>query len=142
MESTTQHGSCLCGAIRIEVDQSVDAKLETSVCHCLECRKITSGVASLNWTVPSTAMRYIQGSPKSYTKKHGEKGFLFTVSFCGSCGSVLACSLPDKENIVVIQAGILDDPAVLMQTPTTELNITHRVMWLDPVGSTQQKEGY
>jgi len=42
----------------------------------------------------------------------------------------------------MIQPGCLDDASVLEANPSTELNISHRVAWANPLPDAQQKLGY
>ena len=47
-----------------------------------------------------------------------------------------------EEDIVVIQAGTLDDISTLEGTPSVELNVKHRLSWVSAVKGAKQRESY
>lgn len=120
--------------------------VQTSLCHCRPCRKITGGTTSLNLTVPSKAFQLTSGSGalKTVKTKHMDEGFEFSLSFCPECGSPIY-AVPHFEpqpDIVVVQAGTLDDVSSLEKTPATELNVKHRLPWVAQIDGAAQKEKY
>jgi len=54
----------------------------------------------------------IRGRPKSF-KNRGESGVELTRSFCPDCGSALFTTTAKHPESVYVQAGSLDDPAVV-----------------------------
>ena len=73
-------GSCLCGAIRVEIDEPLEHSPEA--CHCLQCRKQT-GNFFVGVNVRRTAMR-VAGDVKWYQSSGKvQRGF------CSVCGSTL-----------------------------------------------------
>ena len=74
-------GSCLCGAVRIEVAGALGA---VDACHCRECRRQTGHyLASAN--VPRSALS-VAGEDKVGWYRSSEK---VRRGFCTICGSVL-----------------------------------------------------
>ncbi|KIW12698.1 hypothetical protein PV08_09976 [Exophiala spinifera] len=137
-------GSCLCGNVKFTLDVAPDAANPTSVCHCRPCRKISGSTTSLNLTVPTQAFRLTSGSLKTFKTKHIDEGFEFSLSFCPECGSPIHAvphSTPQPD-IVVVQAGTLDETGPLLKTPVTELNVTHRLPWQTPIEDAAQKQKY
>ncbi|GKT49609.1 uncharacterized protein ColSpa_09790 [Colletotrichum spaethianum] len=145
------NGSCLCGKIRYQISLGKDAPLEssidlnqTSTCHCRPCRKITGATTSLNLTVPLSDFALLAGTPKTFTTRHCDDGFEFSMVFCGDCGSPIY-DMPlggPQPPVAVIQVGTLDDGGVLEATPVTELNVKHRLGWVREVGGAVQRQGY
>ena len=87
--TTPMTGGCLCGAIRY----SVDAPLQNIVaCHCSHCRKASGAGASHNALVPSSAVAFTAGKPKTYTDTAHSGNTLYR-HFCGDCGS------PDRKSV-------------------------------------------
>ena len=75
-------GSCLCGAVRLEIDEPLEK--EPEACHCTQCRKQT-GNFFVGVNVRRTALRVTGGGrvawyQSSETVRRG---------FCSNCGSVL-----------------------------------------------------
>ncbi|KIW90065.1 uncharacterized protein Z519_09496 [Cladophialophora bantiana CBS 173.52] len=140
----TVEGSCLCGNVKFSLDVTPDAANPTSVCHCRPCRKISGSTTSLNLTVPTEAFTLTSGSLKTVKTKHMDEGFEFSLSFCPACGSPIYAVphfMPELD-IVVVQAGTLDEVAPLLKTPATELNVAHRLPWQTRIGAAAQKEKY
>ncbi|MCT4655078.1 MAG: GFA family protein [Cohaesibacter sp.] len=90
-------GSCLCGAIRYEVEGDLRPVM---ACHCTQCRK-TSGhyVAA---TQCSTKALTIHGTVRWYhSSEQARRGF------CPTCGSPLFWQ-PGDRSVTSIFAGSLD----------------------------------
>jgi hypothetical protein len=102
-------GSCLCGAVRFEVDR-VAGPFE--LCHCSRCRKVSGSAFAAGIYVNREDLRFTKGleSIKTYEAPILRAPPPYRSSFCAQCGS----SLPDplaKSPLVEIPAGALDgDP--------------------------------
>jgi hypothetical protein len=84
------------------------------------------------------------GNLKTVRTKHVDEGFEFSLSFCEDCGSPIYAvphSTPQPE-IVIIQVGTLDDISLLEKAPVAELNVRHRLAWIQPIDGAAQKEKY
>ena len=57
--TATCHGSCLCGAVKFEVDMEIDA---ASHCHCSMCRKWHGAAFATYATAPADRFRITQGA--------------------------------------------------------------------------------
>ena len=103
----TIHGSCLCGAIRFEIDRAVGP---FEICHCNRCRK-TSGAAGLP-TIGVLASDYRMTAGKelisSYKAPILYKPPAYHSFFCSRCGSPVPPAEPEN-NKLEIPAGLLDD---------------------------------
>jgi hypothetical protein len=96
-------GSCLCGAVRYEVQGPLRDVL---VCHCVECRR-WHGHASASSAakkgdlviLEDRGLRWIDSPESDANARRG---------FCGECGSSLFWDPPRRETIS-IAAGTLDD---------------------------------
>ncbi|KIT14476.1 GFA family protein [Jannaschia aquimarina] len=89
-------GSCLCGAIRFEIDEVPGP---VTACHCGQCSKSTGNYAMAT-PVPWTAIR-MEGTPRWYASSEtGRRGF------CGSCGSYLFWE--EGDGMAYVSAGALD----------------------------------
>ena len=94
-------GSCLCGAVRFEVEGELR---EPDACHCVQCRK-QSGHYWASTDVPHAALSItgeanVRWYRSSETVRRG---------FCGTCGSVLFWDRDGAERIA-IGMGAFDAP--------------------------------
>ena len=97
-------GSCLCGAIRFEVDAFAPA---TGNCHCSMCRKFHGAAYATIAEAKSAHFRWLQGEDrlKGYTADNG------TIRrFCSDCGSSLTFFSPAADpDLVEISLACFDD---------------------------------
>jgi hypothetical protein len=90
------HGTCLCGGVRFEVDASPEA---LRYCHCASCKKLSGGAGTVNFGVPPSAIRIVEGEEllQSFTPEGGS-----AKTFCRSCGANLfGGGWPDTERASV-----------------------------------------
>ncbi|TRX73176.1 GFA family protein [Pseudomonas mangiferae] len=96
-------GSCLCGAIRYEIDAPVNA---ISHCHCGQCRKAHGAPFGSYFSVPKQALRFVQGADqvRTYGSSPG-----IARTFCPHCGSTLQWMKVDSDT-TCMTPGTLDSP--------------------------------
>jgi len=96
-------GSCLCGAITLEVEGSLSA---VEACHCTQCRK-WSGHVGVSVEV-TRSLLVIQGI-ENITWFHSSKA---RRGFCSQCGTSLFFDPIDKEkhNYIGVSMGVFDTP--------------------------------
>lgn len=98
-------GGCLCGAIRYEIG---GAPLFVSQCCCRDCQKAT-GTGHTTIVGIHRSQLAMTGSPTTFTNA-GESGGAVTRHFCGVCAGRLYTSGDLPGEIIMVQAGSLDDP--------------------------------
>jgi hypothetical protein len=94
-------GSCLCGAVRFEVEGEL---AEPDACHCSQCRR-WSGHFWASTNVPREAFT-LHGEDKVAWYRSSER---IRRGFCASCGSVLFWGPPDWDKIAIAM-GAFDLP--------------------------------
>jgi hypothetical protein len=94
-------GSCLCGAVRFEVDGALPGP---DACHCSACRK-TSGHYFVSADVPRAAVT-ISGEDKVAWYRSSQK---VRRGFCSVCGSTLFWDPPERDWIGIAM-GAFDGP--------------------------------
>jgi hypothetical protein len=90
------HGTCLCGAVRFEVDASPES---LRYCHCASCKRLSGGAGTVNFGVPPSAIRIVEGEEllQSFTPEGGS-----AKTFCRACGANLfGGGWPDTERASV-----------------------------------------
>jgi hypothetical protein len=99
-------GGCLCGAIRYALRGPA---LFVSQCCCKDCQKATGTGHTTIVGVQRDQLQIKQGTPKTYTSR-GDSGGDVVRHFCGGCGGRLYTSGTLPGEVVMVQAGSLDDP--------------------------------
>ena len=118
-------GSCLCGAVQIEVDAFTGP---FELCHCTRCRKL-SGSAFMPASAPAAEhFRFVAGQDRIETFEapilRSQPAYL--TCFCQVCGSPTPAPHVDGE-FVEIPAGMLnDDPGL---RPDKHILTEHRAGW-------------
>ena len=104
MSGSQGRGSCLCGAVRYEIDDNLGI---FQYCHCSRCRKFTGSAFASNLMVKPEHFRWLQGEESVGTYDLKEAKY-FATAFCRICGS----SLPwhsKSGKAVIVPAGTLDE---------------------------------
>lgn len=121
MKKNHYSGSCLCGAVRYEVNGEFD---HFYLCHCDYCRKDTGSAHAANLLSKTARLNWLNGEAavKTFTlaaTRHSK-------SFCTHCGSALP-SLQLDGALLVVPAGSLDDK--LSIRPQAHLFTRSRADW-------------
>ena len=100
-------GSCLCGAVRFEIQGRLAAAAH---CHCSMCRK-AHGAAFATYAVAKASDFRIVSGAEQITQYRSSADVVRT--FCSRCGSTLQWLRLSKPEIVDIALGAIDgDPGV------------------------------
>lgn len=99
-------GGCLCGAVRYALRGPA---LFVSQCCCKDCRKATGTGHTTIIGVHNSQLQIRTGIPKTYLSKGASGGDVIR-HFCAECGGRLYTSGTLPGELVMIQAGSLDDP--------------------------------
>jgi len=121
-EGMTVEGGCLCGAIRYKV---TGPSLFVSQCCCKDCQKATGTGHTTIFGVHGSQLQ-MQGTPATYTNK-GDTGGAVTRHFCGTCAGRLYTSGDLPGEVIILQAGSLDDPNAV--TPESVIYMKDAVSW-------------
>ncbi len=97
-------GSCLCGAVRFEIDAELG---QIVCCHCSQCRKAQGGAFATNASVPAAAFRLVQGEDRlrAFESSPGKERV-----FCSVCGSPILSRRSSRPDAVRVRLGTLDSP--------------------------------
>ncbi|MFG3595928.1 GFA family protein [Bradyrhizobium sp. RDI18] len=94
-------GSCLCGAVRFEVDKV----RSITHCHCANCRKLTGAAFATYAHVEVDKFRFSAGEDMTVRYESEPGSFRYRCKICG-------CLTPGKASYletVSIPAGLFDD---------------------------------
>jgi hypothetical protein len=94
----TLTGTCLCGAVRFEIDPPFRPVVS---CYCSECRRSSGNFVSATG-VPNSRLRFLADEGlRWYTNELASHGF------CGHCGSNLFWRPEPEDDATRIMAGCL-----------------------------------
>ena len=110
--------------------------VNTFVCHCADCRKITASMFASNFTVDDKYLKHLRGQENLKTfkqsktiKTHND----MTNYFCGTCGTLLYRVSSGMPGMSILRIGTIDD-FTLQETklkPQVEQFVENRVGWLE-----------
>lgn len=121
MSRNNHAGSCLCRAVRFEVDGEFEYFY---LCHCEYCRKDTGSAHAANLFSTTASVRWVSGAEN--VRRFDLPGTRHSKSFCGVCGSALP-TLQMSGGLLVVPAGSLDSPLDL--TPDAHVFTSSRARW-------------
>ena len=116
------HGSCLCGAVAIEISGTPRS---LSYCHCSRCRK-AEGVFAAVLVGAADDLTIVRGEDHIRRFEPTEP-WTHRRAFCGTCGSALG-KLRAGSTYVVAASLLDDDPGL---RPTAHLNVASKPAWYD-----------
>lgn len=124
-----QQGGCLCRAIRYRL---TGPALFVSQCCCKDCQKATGTGHTTILGVRREQLELMQGTPRTY-RSQGDSGGDVVRHFCGTCGGRLYTSGTLPGEVIMIQAGSLDEPAMIQ--PESVIYVKDAVAWdyFDPL---------
>jgi len=93
-------GSCLCGAVRYEVEGRTSA---IWLCHCTKCQRSTGSAFHASAICPASRFRWLSGEERirEYVDTPN-----YVKHFCDTCGSPVPSIMPGGE-VVFLHAGSL-----------------------------------
>ena len=112
-------GSCLCGAVRFEIEGGFD---RFYLCHCAHCRKDTGSAHAANLFSTTATLHWLAGQDKATLYRL--PGTRHARSFCAVCGSALPYA---TEQMLVVPAGALEN--AFDRVPDAHLFVASRAAW-------------
>lgn len=114
-------GSCLCGAVRFEVEGDFE---RFYLCHCAYCRKDTGSAHAANLFSSRATLKWLSGEDQ--VRAFNLPSTRHRHSFCATCGS----ALPDLQmngTLLKVPAGSLDTQALIR--PDAHLFCSSKAGW-------------
>jgi len=102
-------GACLCGAVRYRAEAE---PIFAGACHCSNCQRHTGSAFSSVIAVPKPAL-VITGETREFRHKGGSGKDIVT-TFCPVCATRLTSEATVMADVVMIEAGTLDDPQMFV----------------------------
>lgn len=120
---TAIQGSCLCGEMRFECEDSFTL---FHLCHCLQCQKATGSAHASNLFTEPDNIVWLKG--QGLLQRFDVPGRAITSCFCGQCGSGMPYLSKSGQSLVV-PAGCLDTPATIK--PVRQIFWAERADWYE-----------
>lgn len=140
--------TCFCGGVQIVFPTEQPGLVDTFVCNCSDCRKITASMFASNFIVDDSYRRFVRGEEllKIFSQNTTiETGNTMSNHFCSNCGTLMfrvSSGFPGKS---IMRIGTIDD-FNLHETklkPRIEQYTKDRVAWLHGAeGVKQVQDGY
>ncbi len=118
-------GGCACGDFRYQVNGEPALM---GNCHCTDCKQASGSEMSVVVGVAADSFKILQGETKRWTCK-GDSGEDVTRNFCPNCGSRLYTEAVIMPDMIIIQAGSLDDSSWVK--PGMELYTDNMSSWYE-----------
>ncbi|KAI9690944.1 MAG: hypothetical protein M1822_008564 [Bathelium mastoideum] len=138
--------TCFCGAVQIAFPTEAPGLVDSFVCNCTDCHKITASMFASNFIADDNYVRHLRGEDNLTSwsnNKTIQSGNTMTNYFCKTCGSLLyrvSTGWPGKK---VMRIGTIDD-FNLIETklkPRVEQFTKDRVSWLHGADGVPQVYG-
>ncbi len=118
-----KYGSCLCHAVRYEVEGEFEGFF---LCHCEYCQKDTGSAHAANLFSATASLKWLSGEEQ--VKVFTLPSTQHTKSFCTICGS----ALPSVQSVgLVVPAGSLDTKITIK--PTAHIYLADKAEWEEGV---------
>ncbi|KAL3417970.1 histidine acid phosphatase [Phlyctema vagabunda] len=131
--------TCFCGAIQMVFPTEAPGLVDTFMCHCSDCRKLTASMFASNFTVLDSHIKFVRGEElitKFSQSKTVGSGKHMTNHFCSICGTLMNRNGGAFPGMSFMRTGTVDD-FHLHETklkPKVEQFTKYRVDWLSHDG--------
>ncbi|KAJ7178616.1 Mss4-like protein [Mycena crocata] len=138
--------TCFCGAVQLAFPTQGAGLVNTFVCNCTDCRKITASMFASNFTIADTHLKHLRGRDnlKTFSQAHTIGSHkTMTNYFCSTCGTLMYRVGASFPGMSVLRLGTVDD-FNLHETklkPRVEQYTKDRVSWLPGLAGVQQYSG-
>ncbi|KAK9238924.1 Mss4-like protein [Lipomyces kononenkoae] len=138
--------TCFCGAVQLAFPTQGPGLVDTFICNCTDCRKITASMFASNFTVADTHLKHLRGRDNlnTFSQSHTiASGNTMTNYFCSTCGTLMyrvGTAFPGQS---ILRIGTVDD-FNLHETklrPRVEQFTKDRVGWLCGLERVKQVAG-
>ncbi len=120
--------------------------VNTFVCHCADCRKVSASMFATNLTTLDSHTRFTRGEDNLtvFAQSHTTTtGNTMANSFCKTCGTLMFRAGTIAPGTRFMRGGIIDAHGLhdSMLKPDVEIFSEHRAAWVKPVDGSEQGNG-
>ncbi|KAL7965024.1 Mss4-like protein [Trichoderma sp. SZMC 28014] len=131
---TEATATCFCGAVQVVVPIVAPGLVNTFLCNCFDCRKVTASMFASNFTVDNSYLKFVRGED-NLTRWGNNKTPVsrteMTNAFCKTCGTLMYRRSERFPSQSYMRIGTVDD-FNLHETklkPGIEIFTDSRVNW-------------
>ncbi|KAL1717182.1 Mss4-like protein [Schizophyllum commune] len=138
--------TCFCGTVQLSFPTSAPGLVDSFVCNCADCHKITASMFASNFTVDNAYLKHLRGQERLSVfgqSKTVARGHKMTNYFCSVCGTLMYRVGEGFPGQSILRNGTVDDFA-LHETklrPRKKLFVKDRVAWFTGVEGVEKFEG-
>lgn len=132
--NNTYAGSCLCGAVRFQIDGEFE---RFYLCHCEFCRKDTGSAHAANLFSSIASLKWISG--ESNVRQFNLPATRHSKCFCNKCGSALPM-MQMEGKLLVVPAGSLNSE--IQHRPNAHIFISSKASWDDALDKVPVVSGF
>jgi hypothetical protein len=116
-------GSCLCGAVRYEVEGELGPIV---LCHCSMCRKAQGSAFAATAPVEAARFRVVSGADAltGYASSPQKRRW-----FCSRCGSPIYSRHDARPEVVRLRIGTLDTR--IAARPSAHIHVASKSEWFE-----------
>ncbi|KAI3326308.1 Mss4-like protein [Xylariaceae sp. AK1471] len=138
--------TCFCGAVQLSFPTEGPNLIDTFICHCMDCKKLSASMFGTGIMVSSSSVKHLRGQDNLKdipTPGAVASGGAVTNTRCGTCGTLMYRISTSFSEVTVLRTGTVDDPSLFENKlrPRTELFTQYRPSWLPACEGTKQVEG-
>ncbi|KAH6914465.1 Mss4-like protein [Coprinopsis sp. MPI-PUGE-AT-0042] len=130
--------TCFCGAVQLAFPTTGPGLVNTFVCNCADCHKITASMFASNFTIRDSHLTHVRGRENLKQFENNQTiatGKRMTNFFCGTCGTLMYRVGERFPGMSILRIGTVDD-FTLHETklrPQWEQFVKDRVAWFGGV---------
>jgi hypothetical protein len=127
-------GSCLCGAVTLALQGSIESIIH---CHCSRCRKSTGSAYATNGFIEKSALIINSGEQQivSYESAPGKRRH-----FCQICATPIYSSNAQDPTRLRIRLGVLDSD--ISERPISHNFVSSKANWEELDADLPRYDGY
>ncbi|KAL2851896.1 Mss4-like protein [Aspergillus pseudoustus] len=139
--------TCFCGTVQLSFPTQGPGLVDTFICHCSDCRKITASMFASNFAIHDDYLIHERGRESLSTYSQSKTiatGNTMTNHFCSKCGSLMYRVGDGFPNMSILRIGTVDDFNLHESKlkPRIEQFVKDRVAWLNGAEGVEQVHGY
>ncbi|KAK1244240.1 hypothetical protein MKX08_002378 [Trichoderma sp. CBMAI-0020] len=131
----TATATCLCGTVQLAFPVEGEDLINTFVCNCSDCHKLSASMFCSNFTVSDKSLTHVRGEDKLTRwaqSKTIASGATMEDSFCSVCGNLMYRRSSRFPGMSILRVGTVDDFNLHESKlkPQFEQFIDNRANWL------------
>ncbi|KAG9765691.1 hypothetical protein E4T50_04111 [Aureobasidium sp. EXF-12298] len=138
--------TCYCGAVQIAFPVKGDGFVDSFICNCTDCHKITASMFASNFIIKEKDTVHTRGLDKVTKwaqKKTIASGNTMENNFCSVCGTLMYRISSGYPGLLIARIGTIDNFALMESKvkPRLEQYTKDRVAWFKGADGVAQFEG-